>query len=169
MVVLEAMPHQVATHITSALIPPPLLPSSALPLPLTSQTHNARLPPLPTIGIGAGPGTSGQVLVQDDILGFWGGQKPKFVRRFLPSASTMSSLLMSETAVAASPSKGSEVPQLPPLPLRDISLGSLALEAAKSYVDAVHSGTFPSVELGEVYPMEAKEWQGYLDLVQAER
>ncbi|KJA28764.1 hypothetical protein HYPSUDRAFT_128729 [Hypholoma sublateritium FD-334 SS-4] len=37
---------------------------------------------VPTIGIGAGPGTSGQVLVADDLLGVWSGHKAKFVRRF---------------------------------------------------------------------------------------
>ncbi|RXW24404.1 hypothetical protein EST38_g1437 [Candolleomyces aberdarensis] len=37
---------------------------------------------IPTIGIGAGPWTSGQVLVIDDLLGTWSGHKAKFVRRF---------------------------------------------------------------------------------------
>ncbi|PFH48899.1 hypothetical protein AMATHDRAFT_81574 [Amanita thiersii Skay4041] len=37
---------------------------------------------VPTIGIGAGPWTSGQVLVIDDALGSWAGHKPKFARRF---------------------------------------------------------------------------------------
>lgn len=40
---------------------------------------------IPTIGIGAGPGTSGQVLVFDDIMGTWSGHKAKFVRRFADS------------------------------------------------------------------------------------
>lgn len=37
---------------------------------------------IPTIGIGAGPWTSGQVLVLNDLLGTWSGHKAKFVRRF---------------------------------------------------------------------------------------
>lgn len=37
---------------------------------------------IPTIGIGAGPWTSGQVLVFDDAMGTWTGHKPKFARRF---------------------------------------------------------------------------------------
>ncbi|KAF7315036.1 3-methyl-2-oxobutanoate hydroxymethyltransferase [Mycena indigotica] len=37
---------------------------------------------IPTIGIGAGPSTSGQVLVWDDAMGTWNGHKAKFVRRF---------------------------------------------------------------------------------------
>jgi 3-methyl-2-oxobutanoate hydroxymethyltransferase len=37
---------------------------------------------IPTIGIGAGPGTDGQVLVFHDILGLTYGRAPRFVRRF---------------------------------------------------------------------------------------
>jgi 3-methyl-2-oxobutanoate hydroxymethyltransferase len=38
--------------------------------------------PIPTIGIGAGPGCDGQVLVFHDLLGLLPGQPPKFVRRY---------------------------------------------------------------------------------------
>ncbi len=37
---------------------------------------------VPTIGIGAGPDTDGQVLVCYDLLGMYRGRTPKFVRRF---------------------------------------------------------------------------------------
>jgi 3-methyl-2-oxobutanoate hydroxymethyltransferase len=56
-VVLEAIPHVLGSYITSKLS-------------------------IPTIGIGAGPGTSGQVLVWDDVMSTWSGHKAKFVRRF---------------------------------------------------------------------------------------
>jgi 3-methyl-2-oxobutanoate hydroxymethyltransferase len=36
----------------------------------------------PTIGIGAGPGCDGQVLVSHDLLGLYLGRTPKFVRRY---------------------------------------------------------------------------------------
>lgn len=36
----------------------------------------------PTIGIGAGPGTDGQVLVFHDVLGLGAGRRPKFVRSY---------------------------------------------------------------------------------------
>jgi 3-methyl-2-oxobutanoate hydroxymethyltransferase len=37
---------------------------------------------IPTIGIGAGPGTDGQVLVYHDMLGLTTGKAPKFVKRY---------------------------------------------------------------------------------------
>ena len=56
-IVLEAIPHRLGGLITQRLS-------------------------VPTIGIGAGPSTSGQVLVWDDVMGTWSGHKAKFVRRF---------------------------------------------------------------------------------------
>ena len=38
--------------------------------------------PVPTIGIGAGPGCDGQVLVWHDLLGLFDGFRPKFVKRY---------------------------------------------------------------------------------------
>ncbi len=38
--------------------------------------------PVPTIGIGASPACDGQILVSDDLLGLFGGFKPRFVRRY---------------------------------------------------------------------------------------
>lgn len=55
--VLEGVPNAVATRVTRAV-------------------H------IPTIGIGAGPGTDGQVLVLHDMLGMTSGKPPKFVKRY---------------------------------------------------------------------------------------
>ncbi|WP_292663004.1 3-methyl-2-oxobutanoate hydroxymethyltransferase [Nitratifractor sp.] len=41
---------------------------------------------IPTIGIGAGNGTDGQVLVWSDMFGFFEAFKPKFVKRYLNGA-----------------------------------------------------------------------------------
>ena len=46
---------------------------------------------IPTIGIGAGRYTTGQVLVWSDMLGFFEEFKPKFVRRYLEGASIVKS------------------------------------------------------------------------------
>ncbi|KIJ51380.1 hypothetical protein M422DRAFT_244556 [Sphaerobolus stellatus SS14] len=56
-IVLEAVPHALAEDITKKL-------------------------DIPTIGIGAGPECSGQVLVWNDAMGSWAGHQAKFVRRF---------------------------------------------------------------------------------------
>lgn len=61
-IVLEAVPAKVAERITEALR-------------------------IPTIGIGAGAGCSGQVLVWHDLLGINEGRAPKFVKRFAAVAS----------------------------------------------------------------------------------
>ncbi|CAA7260402.1 unnamed protein product [Cyclocybe aegerita] len=52
----------------------------AVPLELGKYVTDRLM--IPTIGIGAGPHTSGQVLVYDDVMGTWSGHKAKFVRRF---------------------------------------------------------------------------------------
>ena len=57
MVVLECVPEKLATLITQQLS-------------------------IPTIGIGAGNGCDGQVLVYQDMLGMFEGIKPKFVKQF---------------------------------------------------------------------------------------
>ncbi len=48
---------------------------------------------IPVIGIGAGAGTDGQVLVLHDLLGLSGGHKPKFVREFMPGSSLVTEAL----------------------------------------------------------------------------
>ena len=57
MIVLELIPDGIATAITEAVV-------------------------MPTIGIGAGPGTDGQVLVSNDLLGLYEKFIPKFVKQF---------------------------------------------------------------------------------------
>ena len=56
-IVLESVPERLAAYITERL-------------------------GVPTIGIGAGPGTSGQVLVAHDVLGLFDRFTPKFVKRY---------------------------------------------------------------------------------------
>jgi len=64
-----------------------LLVLEAIPARLGAQvTQRLRIP---TIGIGAGPGCSGQVLVLHDMLDVFPGKKAKFVRNFMKGASSI--------------------------------------------------------------------------------
>jgi len=51
-------------------------------IPSRLGAHVSRELTIPTIGIGAGPGCDGQVLVSHDLLGLTRGHVPKFVRRY---------------------------------------------------------------------------------------
>jgi 3-methyl-2-oxobutanoate hydroxymethyltransferase len=44
---------------------------------------------IPTIGIGAGAGTDGQVLVYQDMLGMYGRKSPKFAKVFADAGAAM--------------------------------------------------------------------------------
>lgn len=55
------------------------------PAPLAREVSESLK--IPTIGIGAGPGTDGQVLVLPDVLGLNEGFRPKFLRAFADLAS----------------------------------------------------------------------------------
>ena len=52
----------------------------AVPAPVAERVSEALH--VPTIGIGAGAGTDGQVLVWHDMLGMYAGRTPRFVKRY---------------------------------------------------------------------------------------
>jgi len=76
-------------------------------VPSTVARHiSSELPQLMTIGIGAGAGTTGQVLVLHDLLGLTGGtggKRPRFVRDFtrVPGSAADAPSLSISQAVAA--------------------------------------------------------------------
>jgi 3-methyl-2-oxobutanoate hydroxymethyltransferase len=72
-IVLEAVPAPVAARITEALA-------------------------VPTIGIGAGDGTDGQVLVWHDLLGLYAGHAPRFVKRYADLATEIERALSAYVA-----------------------------------------------------------------------
>jgi len=57
----------------------------AVPAPVARTV--TRVLAVPTIGIGAGAGTDGQVLVWHDMLGMYAGQRPRFVKQYADLAS----------------------------------------------------------------------------------
>jgi 3-methyl-2-oxobutanoate hydroxymethyltransferase len=73
MLVLELMPSALARAITESL-------------------------PIPVIGIGAGAGCSGQVLVLHDMLGATRGKVPRFVRNFMDGAGSIEGALRAYVA-----------------------------------------------------------------------
>jgi 3-methyl-2-oxobutanoate hydroxymethyltransferase len=73
MVVFELMPSALAAEITRDL-------------------------PIPVIGIGAGKGCSGQVLVLHDLLGVTRGKLPRFVRNFMEGTGSVEAALASYVA-----------------------------------------------------------------------
>ncbi len=64
-----------------------LLVLEAIPAVLARQVTQQLT--IPTIGIGAGPDCSGQVLVLYDLLGIYPGKPPKFARNFLTGAASI--------------------------------------------------------------------------------
>ena len=53
---------------------------------------------VPTIGIGAGPDCSGQVLVMHDLLGVFPGRKARFVRNFMDGQTSIDAAVMAYVA-----------------------------------------------------------------------
>ena len=64
-----------------------LLVLEAIPASLGKEVTD--LLTIPTIGIGAGPDCSGQVLVMHDMLGVFPGRKARFVRNFMEGATSV--------------------------------------------------------------------------------
>ena len=104
-------------------------------IPSTLGAHITKAVGIPTIGIGAGPGTSGQVLVLSDALGLFprlddgpsagpAPHQPKFVRRFAEAGRAMR-------------------------------------EGIDDYVRAVKEGSFPHPER-EGYKMAKGEWEAFV-------
>jgi len=58
-------------------------------VPAALATEVSRAVDIPVIGIGAGPGCDGQILVSHDMLGLYTKFRPRFVRRYAELADTM--------------------------------------------------------------------------------
>jgi 3-methyl-2-oxobutanoate hydroxymethyltransferase len=81
-IVLEAVPSPVATRVTDEIV-------------------------IPTIGIGAGAGTDGQVLVWHDMLGLYEGTTPRFVKTY----ATIAPVIRDAVAAYADDVRGRRFPE----------------------------------------------------------
>ncbi|MCE5180643.1 MAG: 3-methyl-2-oxobutanoate hydroxymethyltransferase [Betaproteobacteria bacterium] len=79
----------------------------AIPATLGQQVTAALT--IPTIGIGAGPDCSGQVLVLYDLLGIYPGKPPRFAKNFLQDAGSIQAAI--EQYVKAVKSGGFPAPE----------------------------------------------------------
>ncbi len=97
-----------------------LLVLELVPSALAAELQKAL--PIPVIGIGAGPGTAGQVLVLHDMLGLNGDNVPRFVRNFIGELGTGANAVVN--------------PVVNPV-----------ADAVRRYVAAVKDGSFPDAVL----------------------
>lgn len=120
-ILLEAIPHKVATYLTDHL-------------------------DIPTIGIGAGPGTSGQVLVASDVLGVFPTE--------------------SEAAEAALQTDSTQLQgvKVAKFVRRFGNVGAESRRAVGEYIAAVRSRGFPEVGR-ETYRMTEDEWREFEGLM----
>lgn len=152
MILLEAIPHMLAAHIT--------------------ETLN-----IPTIGIGAGPKTSGQVLVITDVMGIYAPDPapltattpPVETQIVVPSPMSDTNITPSTSVISNGIPPGTSSAVAPPVNqprfVRQFgNVGAEARRAARAYAQAVRDGSFP--EIGkETYGMKKEEWEAFLQML----
>lgn len=111
-----------------------------------------------TIGIGAGNGTNGQVLVITDVLGIYAEDPPEDIAT--PNVTGETELV--------STSRDFTKPLDAPRFVRQFgSLGQEMRRAVRAYVQAVKGRSFPDSK--ESYGMKKEEWETFLEMVKSEK
>jgi 3-methyl-2-oxobutanoate hydroxymethyltransferase len=101
----------------------------AVPAPIAEEI--TRRLTVPTIGIGAGPGTDGQVLVWHDLLGLYDGSSPRFVKRYADLATA----IRDAVSAYAADVRGRRFPE----DVHTYSMAEEELEAFRASVGARHA------------------------------
>ena len=136
-ILIEAVPHQLATAITKAV-------------------------EIPTIGIGAGPGTSGQVLVITDALATYAQDIG-----WAANAENVDEAFSSAPAIPAAP-PGVKSHGQPKFVRQFGTVGQASRYAVNGYVRAVKDGSLPAIGK-ETYMMKKEEAERFEELVRASR
>jgi len=93
---VEAADHLKEDALTVQAAGASILVLEAIPRELAKQVTDILA--IPTIGIGAGPECSGQVLVMHDLLGVFPGKKARFVKNFMEGQTTIDAAVLAYVA-----------------------------------------------------------------------
>lgn len=128
---------------------------------------------IPTIGIGAGRETDGQVLVISDMLGELTSPAHVIAGLKVDHPQENSNQLRDGNEGEKKIPTMSELSPTPPKFVRSFvrnsgsSIGAMRIQAVRDYVEAVKSRDFPNDE--ESYKIERKEWERLEELIREEK
>ncbi|KAK8847388.1 3-methyl-2-oxobutanoate hydroxymethyltransferase [Kwoniella newhampshirensis] len=122
-----------------------------------------------TIGIGAGKGTNGQVLVITDVLGVYADDQDVSPLDIEMSTSALTTSDLGSSV--CSPNNTNALPHKPSTAPRFVrqfgSVGQEARRAVRAYVNAVREGSFPDTK--ESYGMKKEEWEEFQNMVKSSK